>query len=435
MEAHLNGNLNQPPTGCSKQDDGLYNTPYYNPSVALSNNASYRIIYLPKAGKIDVKAKEAILITSALLLLGFSLFQFYKKWVKHYRDINQGSFTSYYYKYNSGSLPVMDSPSLKRKDSARVNWNKLGAAISVNARIRAIKTHRQLEDARLSDPLLAGSLKLSSSGKPNSSFRRKSGPATMKSAPANRPTKWGLVRTLVQTDDEKGTNKSVPQRRRNQEGTFDDIDTPSIRISGNSTKDPGYTSNKSIPSCRDRIVTSHVKPLTYRTALQTRRERIKSRSLDDNTEDKHFDRYYQPQNRFNDDESEVFTASNIINKSKGAPKRSSVVNTSNSSSIHNGNITQKVSSCHEDDLDTIVTDYRSKSEVLSHNTPIPNEDIIDEKCKIHYIEETAIPSLDRASPVELKEDDSHKDADKRIRLQATDSWIKLPSIMDASQIV
>ena len=430
METHFNKNLNQPPRGCSKPSKSIYNIPYYNPSASLSNNASYRIIYLPKAGKIDVKAKEAILITSALLLLGFSLFQFYKKWVKHYRDINQGSFTSYYYKYNSGS--IMDSPSLTRKDSARVNWKKVGAAISVNARIRAIRTHKQLEEARLNDPLLNDNLKLSSEGKTNASSRRKS-------ASAAKPTKWALVRTIVQHDEEKGTNKNSHQRRRKPDGSFDDIESTG-RISQNSTKDPTYTSNKSITSCRDRAMTSNIKPSMNRITLQTSRSRIKSRSLDDNTEDKHFGSYYQPNNGLYNGEIDVFTASNVINKTRTNKKRSSVTITSKSPSNHNGNITLKISSDHENDLDTILTDDRRKSETLSHNSPRTQkteQDIPDEKCKMHYVQETLTcnSSAERACTVELMEDDSNKDVDKRRRLDAADSWIKLPSVVDASQIV
>ena len=68
----------------------------FNNSKSRQND---QILHGEGVTKIDIKVKEVILVSSALLLLAFSLVQFYKKWVKHYRDINQGSFTSYYYHY------------------------------------------------------------------------------------------------------------------------------------------------------------------------------------------------------------------------------------------------------------------------------------------------------------------------------------------------
>ena len=130
-------------------------------------------------------------------MLAFSLVQFYKKWVKHYRDINQGSFTSYYYKYERDSLPVLNSPSLHRSESGKKNWTKLGTAISINARIRAIHARKKLDDANTIDPLIHDNvLSTSFSSSRNNSIRK----------PIPRPKKWNLVRTIVQPDDKLDIN-------------------------------------------------------------------------------------------------------------------------------------------------------------------------------------------------------------------------------------
>ena len=166
----------------------------FNNSKGRQND---QILHSEGVTKIDIKVKEVILVSSALLLLAFSLVQFYKKWVKHYRDINQGSFTSYYYKYERDSLPVLNSPSLHRSESGKKNWKKLGTAITINARIRAIHARKKLDDAKMIDPLIHDNvLSTSFSSSRNNSIRK----------PIPRPKKWNLVRTIVQPDDKSDIN-------------------------------------------------------------------------------------------------------------------------------------------------------------------------------------------------------------------------------------
>ena len=169
----------------------------FNSSKSRQND---QILHSEGITKIDIKVKEVILVSSALLLLAFSLVQFYKKWVKHYRDINQGSFTSYYYKYERDSLPVLNSPSLHRSESGKKNWTKLGTAITINARIRAIHARKKLDDAKTIDPLNHDNLLPTSfSSSRNNSIRK----------PIPRPKKWNLVRTIVQPDDKLDINRET----------------------------------------------------------------------------------------------------------------------------------------------------------------------------------------------------------------------------------
>ena len=166
----------------------------FNNSKSRQND---QILQSKGVTKIDIKVKEVILVSSALLLLAFSLVQFYKKWVKHYRDINQGSFTSYYYHYERDSLPVLNSPSLHRTESGKKNWTKLGTAITINARIRAIHARKKLEDAKTIDPLIHDNLLPTSfSSSRNNSIRK----------PIPRPKKWSLVKTILQPDDKLDIN-------------------------------------------------------------------------------------------------------------------------------------------------------------------------------------------------------------------------------------
>ena len=166
----------------------------FNNSKSRQND---QILHGEGVTKIDIKVKEVILVSSALLLLAFSLVQFYKKWVKHYRDINQGSFTSYYYHYERDSLPVLNSPSLHRAESGKKNWRKLGTAITINARIRAIHARKKLEDAKTIDPLIHDNLLPTSfSSSRNNSIRK----------PIPRPKKWSLVKTIIQPDDKLDKN-------------------------------------------------------------------------------------------------------------------------------------------------------------------------------------------------------------------------------------
>ena len=413
MDTNQNGNMNQQPKGCNNPKEVIFQPSYYNPPIPLSNNSSYRIIYMPKPGKIDVKAKEAILIASALLLLGFSLFQFYKKWVKHYRDINQGSFTSYYYKYNSGSLPVMNSPTLNRRDSARVNWKKLGAAVSVNARIRAIRARKQLEDARTNDPLLYDNI---SSNKSSSSFRRKSVPVKP------RPTKWALVRTIVQPDEEE--NRINRNRK-------------------NASAESRYTSNKSIISCRDKVAQSRIKSALNKRSIQAGRERIKSRSLDDTASSKPFQSYIPPQNNFPHDENDVFTPPQLTSQNDVSNKRASVAFSLKSQSIYNGDISQTAYLGQEHDSENIIIEDRRKSEPLSHNISVSletEEPNTGEKCKIQYIKENVVTntSTKESYRIESKEETvskgSYQEKGSKM-LKTSDSWIKLPSTIDTSELV
>ena len=415
MDTPLNGNLNKHPRSCNNPKDNLYPSSYYNPTIPMNNSSSYRIIYLPKAGKVDVKAKEAILITSALLLLGFSLFQFYKKWVKHYRDINQGSFTSYYYKYNAEALPVMESPNISRKDSARMNWKKLGAAVSINSRMRAIRVRKQLEEARITDPLIYDNLKVSNRNC-GSSFRRKS-------APVPRPQKWALIRSAVVSDDEKGASKS----RRFQQ-------VPAT--------EQKYTSSRSVTPGRGRTA-SRVRTVLNRRALITTRDRIKSRSLDDNTVSKPFANYYQPQDKVYDDENDVFTAPSLRKQNKENAKRSSVAISSKSPSIYNCSSSEISFIVQANGSDKIVVEDRRKSEPLSNilspasGTKGHTE---DEKCKIRYVQETRpdMSSTERVSNLESSGETLKKDLDTNMLLKpvkATDTWVKLSNTKDASELV
>ena len=416
MDTPLNGNLNKHAKSCSNQQDNLYPPSYYNPAISMNNSSSYRIIYLPKAGKVDVKAKEAILITSALLLLGFSLFQFYKKWVKHYRDINQGSFTSYYYKYNAESLPVMESPNISRKDSARMNWKKLGAAVSINARMRAIRARKQLEEARINDPLIYDNLKLSNRNS-SSSIRRKS-------APVPRPQKWALIRSAVVSDDEKSSTKS----RRFQQ------------IPATEQK---YTSSRSVTSARGRVAASRVRKVLDRRAIITTRDRIKSRSLDDTVISKPFVNYYQPQDKAFDDENDVFTAPSLRKENKENGKRSSVVISSKSPSIYNCSSSEISFMVQENGTDRIVIEDRRKSEPLS-NILSPASGTKghpeDEKCKLLYVQETCpdMSSNEGNSNFESSGETLKKDLDTNMPskpVKATETWVKIPNRTDASELV
>ena len=73
----------------------------------------------------DIKAKEIILVSMALMLLATSLCLFYKNWKKNYRDINQLPYYSYMYKIDSPP-PTVTRPPVK---APIMHWAKAAAAI------------------------------------------------------------------------------------------------------------------------------------------------------------------------------------------------------------------------------------------------------------------------------------------------------------------
>ena len=96
-------------------------------SFTQSNNGS--IVSTPWApgrdSGSDLKAKEVILVTLALLLLITSLCLFYKNWKKNYRDINQLPYYSYMYKCES---PPPQVTRVATRTPA-MHWAKAAAAI------------------------------------------------------------------------------------------------------------------------------------------------------------------------------------------------------------------------------------------------------------------------------------------------------------------
>ena len=97
-------------------------------SFTQSNNGS--IVSSPGApgrdSVSDLKAKEVILVTLAMLLLITSLCLFYKNWKKNYRDINQLPYYSYMYKCESPPPPV---PRVVATRAPVMHWAKAAAAI------------------------------------------------------------------------------------------------------------------------------------------------------------------------------------------------------------------------------------------------------------------------------------------------------------------
>ena len=91
---------------------------------------SWQDLY-PVRRKVDVSAKEVILVTLALMLLATSLCLFYKNWKKNYRDINQLPYYSYMYKDESPEPPVSGVPLVAAQNKPVMNWAKAAAAVAL----------------------------------------------------------------------------------------------------------------------------------------------------------------------------------------------------------------------------------------------------------------------------------------------------------------
>ena len=94
-------------------------------SFTQNNNGS--TVSNPRDPGADIKAKEVILVTLALLLLITSLCLFYKNWKKNYRDINQLPYYSYMYKCESPPPPPVTIVPPTR--APVMHWAKAAAAI------------------------------------------------------------------------------------------------------------------------------------------------------------------------------------------------------------------------------------------------------------------------------------------------------------------
>ena len=79
-----------------------------------------------KVSGYDIKVKEIILVSMALMLLATSLCLFYKNWKKNYRDINQLPYYSYMYKIESPTPTVVTRAPVK---APIMHWAKAAAAI------------------------------------------------------------------------------------------------------------------------------------------------------------------------------------------------------------------------------------------------------------------------------------------------------------------
>ena len=102
-------------------------------SQHMSYNESIYSTAWPKlrVSGADIKAKEIILVSMALMLLATSLCLFYKNWKKNYRDINQLPYYSYMYKIESPPPTVTRAPAVTRGQSKApiMHWAKAAAAI------------------------------------------------------------------------------------------------------------------------------------------------------------------------------------------------------------------------------------------------------------------------------------------------------------------
>ena len=93
----------------------------------ISYNESLYSTSYPKlrVSGADIKAKEIVLVSMALMLLATSLCLFYKNWKKNYRDINQLPYYSYMYKIESPPPTVTRAP----VKAPIMHWAKAAAAI------------------------------------------------------------------------------------------------------------------------------------------------------------------------------------------------------------------------------------------------------------------------------------------------------------------
>ena len=84
----------------------------------------------------DIKVKEIVLISMALMLLVTSLCLFYKNWKKNYRDINQIPYYSYIYKVDTPPATVTRAP----VNTPIMHWAKAAAAIGTGLAFSEPKT-------------------------------------------------------------------------------------------------------------------------------------------------------------------------------------------------------------------------------------------------------------------------------------------------------
>ena len=382
-------------------------------SIDLNDDPAIPLFQKHVTTSVDIKAKEAILVTLALLLLTFSLVQFYKKWVKHYRDINQGSFNSYYYTVNNqNSIPTLSSPGglQSQERDGKKNWNKLGAAITVNARVKALSARQKLEEAKTRDPLIKDSLltcTLASSRK--SSIR----------PPSATPTKWNLVKTLVQVDN---VGKDPAKHRDRELNASTKLPTVTVLIDGIESergKSPGkrYVGNLTGPDMN----TGYSGRLLIPPNLEQipRRKRIKSRSLDNTADTYHINRSYNS-DVFNDFISNQMSGIKHTNISKGPlsiHNEIMMTNTiTNQQDVENDlvndksgkSLEQKTSRCEK--LERVILEEQGTDENMTHYKKTPNTIFKAEEGYVYSNSDAEIPQ---------------KKIKQQIKLPTSESWINV----------
>jgi hypothetical protein len=98
----------------------------YSSYLSYNNGSVYSTAWPKlKVSGFDIKVKEIILVSMALLLLATSLCLFYKNWKKNYRDINQLPYYSYMYKVETPPPTVTRAP----VKTPIMHWAKAAAAI------------------------------------------------------------------------------------------------------------------------------------------------------------------------------------------------------------------------------------------------------------------------------------------------------------------
>ena len=107
------------PFHCGQDEKNIQYSSYFSNNVSSTTYPQMRI------SGADIKVKELILVTLALLLLVTSLCLFYKNWKKNYRDINQLPYYSYMYKIDTPPPTVTRVPARPPV----MHWAKAAAAI------------------------------------------------------------------------------------------------------------------------------------------------------------------------------------------------------------------------------------------------------------------------------------------------------------------
>ena len=121
------------PFHCGQDEKNIQYSSYFSNNVSSTTYPQMRI------SGADIKVKELILVTLALLLLVTSLCLFYKNWKKNYRDINQLPYYSYMYKIET------PPPTVTRVVPARapvMHWAKAAAAIGTGLAFSTPGTNR-----------------------------------------------------------------------------------------------------------------------------------------------------------------------------------------------------------------------------------------------------------------------------------------------------